>query len=321
MFLPFVTQNSQRLGRRKGGGGGGKGGGSSGSGGKSGGKSTGSSGGKSSTGTSTGSGSSGGKSSSGSSGKSGGTSTPSGGKTSTVPLTSSTAGGKNTATAYGSGGGSVTVIPSGQMFGGRSAGGGMRSQIFGSRTYGSGYPGITGRGVIGRGFPFWFWPIVWTGDLVPAAPYLQAPEQRFPSNSDNTTFHVLSDNSTVASLISSIDANCSSYLSPSSSTSPQTYNSSSPQAPQPEQAIQYYRASSIVLTLDGYNNSATSSSNANATDSSLPSNINMTLLNCLNQTIGFSAPLVSGAGPQWSTDPSSASLLVFSLLVWWIISH
>jgi len=55
----------------------------------------------------------------------------------------------------------------------------MRSQIFGSRyvvkcdlffvyslnmsfrTYGSGYPGVVGRGSAGRGFPFFFWPIVW----------------------------------------------------------------------------------------------------------------------------------------------------------------
>ena len=29
------------------------------------------------------------------------------------------------------------------------------------RTYGSGYPGVVGRGTAGRGFPFFFWPIVW----------------------------------------------------------------------------------------------------------------------------------------------------------------
>lgn len=31
------------------------------------------------------------------------------------------------------------------------------------RTYGSGYPGIAGRGVAGRGFPFFFWPLAWGG--------------------------------------------------------------------------------------------------------------------------------------------------------------
>ena len=144
-------------------------------------------------------------------------------------------------------------------------------------------------------------------------------EATFVSNSTNTSFHVLSDNSTVSSLISSIDANCSSSLASSSSKSPQPYNASAPGAPQPEQAIQYYRASSIVLTLDGYNNSATFSSNANASSSPLPSGIDTTLLNCLNQTIGLSAPLVSGAGPRWSTVPSSTSLLGVVWLVWWIL--
>lgn len=145
-------------------------------------------------------------------------------------------------------------------------------------------------------------------------------EATFASNSANTTFHILSDNSTVSSLIFSIDANCSSFLSDSSSTSPQIYNTLVLGSPQPEQAIQYYRASSIVLTLDGYFNLATLSINPNATDFSLPSGIDMTLLDCLNQTIGLSAPLVSSAGlPRRSTGPSSTSLLGLLWLVCWMI--
>ena len=144
-------------------------------------------------------------------------------------------------------------------------------------------------------------------------------EATFVSNSANTTFRVLSDNSTVSSLISSIDANCSSSLASSSSKSPQPYNASTPGAPQPEQAIQYYRASSIVLTLDGYNNSATLNGSFHAPSSPLPSGIDITLLICLNRTIGLSAPLVSGAGPRWSMVPSSTSLLGVVWLVWWIL--
>ena len=34
---------------------------------------------------------------------------------------------------------------------------------FVSRAYGSGYPGISGRGVGSRPFPFYFWPVVWGG--------------------------------------------------------------------------------------------------------------------------------------------------------------
>ncbi|KAI9571609.1 hypothetical protein HD554DRAFT_2072225 [Boletus coccyginus] len=301
MFVPFVTSHpeSKHLERRKGGGGGGKTSGGGGSSSKSGGGSTSSSG-KTSSGTT--------------------------GKTSTVPLSTSTASGKGSATAYGSGGGSATTIPAGQIFAGRSAGGGTRSQVFGTRTYGSGYPGIAGRGVAGRGFPFWFWPVVWVN--APNGSYLQnseygnpyntsrvggpMAEATFASNSTNTTFHVLSDNSTVSSLITSISRQLS--------KSPQVYNASAPGAPQPEQAIQYYRASSIVLTLNGYNNSATLSSNANATDSPLPSGTDTTLLNCLNQTIGLSAPLVSGASLRWSTGPSSTPLFGLLCLVWWILA-
>ena len=39
----------------------------------------------------------------------------------------------------------------------------LTSQFVGSREYGSGYPGIQGRGVNSRGFPFFFWPLAWGG--------------------------------------------------------------------------------------------------------------------------------------------------------------
>ncbi|KAG6899917.1 hypothetical protein C0995_004657 [Termitomyces sp. Mi166 len=134
MFVPLITprEPSKRLFRRKGGGGGGGRGGSS--------------GGKGSSGKGSGSSSSG-KGSSGSSSK-------------TSPSISS--GGKTiSAKSYGTGGGTPAAIPAGQLFAGRMAGGGTRGQVFGTRTYGSGYPGITGAGVSNRGFPFYFWPVVW----------------------------------------------------------------------------------------------------------------------------------------------------------------
>ncbi|KAG6848285.1 hypothetical protein H0H93_001526 [Arthromyces matolae] len=59
------------------------------------------------------------------------------------------------------------------------AGGGTRNQVFGSRLYGSGYPGIVGAGVAGRGFPFYFWPVVWGGALgAGTAAYLHDDEVR-----------------------------------------------------------------------------------------------------------------------------------------------
>ncbi|KAI6027040.1 hypothetical protein EDC04DRAFT_2573261, partial [Pisolithus marmoratus] len=229
------------------------------------------------------------------------------------------------------GGGESIVIPCGQLFAGRSAGGGTRDQIFGSRSYGSGYPGITERGVSGRGFPFWFWPVVWSDTAADSQPYLNGSEvlpfdarfgcslmeATFISNnsSPNTTFHVLSDNSTVTSLIQSIDANCSHYLSLSSSSSPMAFNSSLASAPRPQQAIQYYRASSVVLTLDGYNNSATFSNDTNTTDSPLPSNIDMNLLICLNQTVALAVPLVDGAFPSSSAALPVASMVPLGIVI------
>ncbi|KAI6117450.1 hypothetical protein EV401DRAFT_2057844 [Pisolithus croceorrhizus] len=215
------------------------------------------------------------------------------GEPSEVPLSSSSSIslGKSSATAYGDGGGDSIVIPDGEPFVGRSAGGGTRDQIFGSKTYGSGYPGITGCGVSGRGFPFWFWPVVWSDAAAEIQPLQYGDayntsrfggplmEATFISNSSSssTTFHVLSDNSTVTSLIQSVDANCSHYLSSSSSSSPIPFN----------QAIQYYRASSVVLT-----------SNTNVTDSPLPSNMDTNLSVCLNQTIALAVPLVDEAFPS-----------------------
>lgn len=44
--------------------------------------------------------------------------------------------------------------------------------------YGSGYPGVAGRGVANRGFPFYFWPVVWGGGAgVGTAAYLHDEDE------------------------------------------------------------------------------------------------------------------------------------------------
>lgn len=128
----------------------------------------------------------------------------------------------------------------------------------------------------------------------------------FVSNTTNSTFHVVADNSTVTSLISSIDANCT--LGASSSSSATAFNGSASD-PRPEQAIEYYRASSVVLTLDGYNNTVALGNDPNTTAVPLPSGVDTTLLNCLNFTIGEAVPLISSADTH-VTAPSSLFLLV-----------
>ena len=191
MYVPGVTEPSaQRLYRRKGGGGGGKGGG-----GKSG--SSGRSGSSSSSGNNRNSGS---KSSSGSSGSTGSVGT----RGSTVPVSGAT-NGRTTAVAYGSGTTKVVTIPQGQPFAGRTSGGATRGSVYGNRCvcsddirmwrtvltrgrcsyYGSGYPGTPGLGVVGRGFPFVFWPLVWGGGLGYGAAYLHDSSEVGPQRMSN----------------------------------------------------------------------------------------------------------------------------------------
>jgi len=228
--------------------------------------------------------------------------------------------------SYGGGSTKVTTIPSGQPFSGRTTGGGTRDNVFGNQQYGSGYPGTTSSGIAGRGFPFGFWPLTFGagaglgagsqfrsheyGDTNnssrPGGPLFDAPFQ--PPDGSNT-YRILSDNTTVQSLIDSIKSNCS--LS-TTSISAVPYNETDPFQPKPEQVIQYYRSSSISLTLDGYNNSAVFSNDTNAPDTPLPSGLNATFLDCLNQTIGAAAPLLE--------DAASPRVQVSGLLgLFWVV--
>ncbi|KAI0365780.1 hypothetical protein BV20DRAFT_972680 [Pilatotrama ljubarskyi] len=308
MYVPVITNLSQRLHPRKGGGGRGGGGG----GGKSGGS-------KGSTGSSGSDGSSGSSGSVGSRGAS-------------VPVSGSTVGRSN-AVSYGSGTTKVVTIPAGQPFAGRSSGGATRGQVFGSQTYGSGYPGASGLGVAGRGFPFVFWPVIWGGGLGYGAAYLHANHEygepnnssrpggpmtqaAFSSNSTNTTFHVVADNSTVTALIASIKANCT--VASNSSSTPLAFNGNASD-PKPEQAVQYYRASSVVLTLDGYNDTTSLTNDTNAPHVPLPTNIDTTLLNCLNSTIGQAVPLFEDDSENSAVSSLAmpgTSLIGLAYLLW-----
>ena len=137
----------------------------------------------------------------------------------------------------------------------------------------------------------------------------------FSSNTTNTTFHIVSDNSTVFSLIGSITANCT--VASNSSTSPVPFNGNATD-PLPEQAVQYYRASSVALTLDGYNNTDALTGNE-TTPPPLPSGIDNNLLNCLNATIGEAVPLFNGACAS-SLPMPSMGLVGLVYVVWCMTS-
>ncbi|KIJ46254.1 hypothetical protein M422DRAFT_29387 [Sphaerobolus stellatus SS14] len=329
MYVPLVSvwlngdkKKTKSLERRKGGGkgGGGKGGSEGGSSGSSEGSGSSGSSGSSSSGTS-----------SGSSGSSSGSSSSSRG----VPVTS---GSSNTGTASAASKGTtkIATIPSGQPFAGRTFGGGTRDEIYGTRQYGSGYPGQTVSGVAGRGFPFGFWPLTFgglggfaiahqlnnnheygdpTNSSRPGGALLTVPFQP-PNSSNNTqTFRLLSDNATLTALIPSIISSCSPASSQNIKATPFTNSSA---GPRPEQVIQYYRSSSIALGLDGYNNTSVFSNNTNATDTPLPTIGNQTFLNCLNSTIGNQALLLDD-----SSNSSAAIGMQFSgyLLTVLVVVH
>ncbi|KAL4266827.1 hypothetical protein AB1N83_002733 [Pleurotus pulmonarius] len=286
MFVPFFTKRASKreLERRKGGGGGGRGGGGGGS------SAGGSRGGSSSS------------SSGGSSRSSGVGGSSSGGRSSTV----STGSGARGASSAGNGGGRITSIPAGQAFAGRSVGGGTRQQVVGSQQYGSGYPGVAGRGVAGRGFPFYFWPVAWGGAAgAGTGAYLHTNEYGRHDNSSRP-----GGVEVVATFISNsndIRGNCSSSLAANSSTSPSAFDPNG--LPKPEQTVQYYRASSVALTFDGYNNTG-ALADEGTPDTPLPPGLDITLLNCLNATIINNVPLVDAADALWSA-PNLALLPLF----------
>jgi hypothetical protein len=142
-------------------------------------------------------------------------------------------------------------------------------------------------------------------------------EASFASNATSSIFRVLADNATVATLIPALGS-CSTLSISNSSTSPSPYNDTDPTMPKPEEAVQYYRASSAVLTLDGYNNTASLSNNPSFPNTPLPSGVDTTLLSCLNKTIGQAIPLVDGAGLQYANP--SIGLVGLGWVFWCLFS-
>lgn len=139
---------------------------------------------------------------------------------------------------------------------------------------------------------------------------------QFHSVNTSSTFSVIADQSTVSSLLGSVKANCSSLLSKTNTSSSPTPYTNQSTVPVPEEALQYYRASTVVLTLDGYDSGAlndTQNSNASTPVVSLPNGTDTALLTCLNDTIGRAVPLVD-AGAR-SGPPAVYTLLFAWLLV------
>ncbi|KAG6827230.1 hypothetical protein H0H92_012712 [Tricholoma furcatifolium] len=253
---------------------------------------------------------------------------------------------KLTASTSSKGGGKATTIPKGQTFAGRTIGGGTREEIYGTRSYGSGYPNIDPTTPLtDRDFPFGFEPLVFylailAGDSTQYA--LAISEYGYPW--DTTRFggplglatfysysipgmyyHFYADNSTVSAVLPSITANCSSYLNTTQSTSAASAialiptNASASSTPDPGSVVQYFRSSSAALLLTSYNNTA---AYTNGTDTPLPDGIDTQLLSCLNATIASAIP-ITDAPPRFtpleisliSSGATFGAIILFALLI------
>ena len=138
----------------------------------------------------------------------------------------------------------------------------------------------------------------------------------YASNTQNTTFYFVADNDTVTDMIPVLQQNCSSVLNLNISTTPVAYNIDDPNTPKPEEAIQYYRASSAALMLEGYNNTAQLSDDTSLPDAPLPASIDMNLLACLNETIGAALPLVDAAySTMWNFGVTGSAYAIGSFWV------
>jgi hypothetical protein len=142
----------------------------------------------------------------------------------------------------------------------------------------------------------------------------------YASKTQNTTFYFVSDNDTAIAMVPILQKNCSSVLNSGVSNTPVPYSLSNPNSPKPEQAVQYYRASSAALMLQGYNNTAQLSDNTSLPDTPLPTNIDTSLLTCLNQTIGIAVPLVSAANPTvWNSGVTGSAYAMGSFWLFYCL--
>ncbi|KZV90009.1 hypothetical protein EXIGLDRAFT_649755 [Exidia glandulosa HHB12029] len=256
---------------------------------------------------------------------------------------SSSSGSHLSAIPAGPGDSKVSVIPAGQPFAGQNQGGGTRALVVGSQTYGSGYAGSAQsvRGVDpSRGFPFYFWPVVWFHPVHHTPTYLYASQYGSASNSSRpggpqqqlrlqtaivggtpanaTTFHLIADSSTIKALIPKITSDCTGpgKLQTPLST-PTAYTGTSLSDPQPEQAVLYFRGSTVVLTNDGFNNTAALNDTQGNETVYKPTDAAAPLYTCLQTSIAKNVPLIQNVpNPSTSTSTAFAASTPSTIVLW-----
>ncbi|KZV86263.1 hypothetical protein EXIGLDRAFT_653377 [Exidia glandulosa HHB12029] len=233
-------------------------------------------------------------------------------------------------TTKGYGGGKSTTVPDGKAFAGRDIGGGNRDQIYGTAVYGSGYPyGNSSSTVAGRPFPFGYWPLYVLPPLPGSQEYggsenIERPGGRMTTSRVNSkanhaaadVYFLIGDHDSVSDIGAAVNkSSCSATAEPLVNYLSNTDVDSS-------EIIQWYRASSFALALQGFNTTATLSGAANI-DGMLPSTLDLSLLGCINKTIADNLPIL-GPKPRLS-EGAKAGIIIgvivgafIALAVWYI---
>ncbi|KAG8720355.1 hypothetical protein FRC08_000453 [Ceratobasidium sp. 394] len=244
-----------------------------------------------------------------------------------------------TTSAGSRGGGPITTLPSGSRFAGREAGSGTRDNVYGGTYYGSGYTyGSYGSTwVAGRPFPFYYWPVyIGPHEYYGSSEYGPANSTDRPGGpmsaisvyttdpkyNTSDVYRILGDLSSVTTVLNALTSNCTVAGGTIFNYDP-TSDDLAHSLPRVESIVQYYRASSFALALDGYNNSAAQVSVAAVSNSNqqlvtalapatpLPSTINQAFLECVNTTVASSLPLVDAG---FSNSPPVNGLGLVCLL-------
>lgn len=234
------------------------------------------------------------------------------------------------------------------------------------RRYGSGFPGDTTEGVKDRILSFFFFPISYGLNPGYGAPYIYDHEYGPPDNKRRPggplyyvtiqpaksleagpypevpamTLFLIADKPTLKYVKPALIWFCSKpnyngWLGAEKVrvSRPKRFKgpAEDPNGPAPEQAVSYYRASSVVLSLLGYNNTAqsidyTPQNSTGLMDTPLPLVASTEFFWCINDTLGKSIPLVVAPGavpfqtnaapPMAILQPAFATSLTLVLFIW-----
>ncbi|KAG8755259.1 hypothetical protein FRC14_004218 [Serendipita sp. 396] len=243
--------------------------------------------------------------------------------------------GGRAANYFSGGGGKPFTLTPPSGFAGREMGGGSRSEVSGTRTYGSGYPYSNGGvGVGGQPFPFGFWPIYWVGHgnsdeyggsaeleqdrpggsqvIVELAPNSTAVSYNVSAvNGINETYWMIGDRESVTTMLTLlVDVKTDKqypYGCGVLNNAILPFNSTNSSI-QFSNVIQWYRSSSFALAYAGYNNTfafpplnETSGVGWDASTLLPEQQLYSPFLHCLNNTISSALPILDASKPKLDT--------------------